>query len=166
MLTYVLTAIFLLLQVYLIFRSRRLAKQVGDVILKGSTIYKKLIPNLLSGLSLAIFFINMLNHMFLGGILIMFVIVTVSTTMSERDYLGEHGLKSKLMFIPREKLIGYELVEVVGKEVRLSLADSPDEVVRFRITAKASSDSLEKILGDYFGPDKSAAPLTTSKEYV
>ncbi|MDF2923433.1 MAG: hypothetical protein K0R57_2347 [Paenibacillaceae bacterium] len=103
------------------------------------------------GISSAVLITAMFSGQHIVQVLIMFLVLSAAGIYMEQDCLGETGLKAKWLFIPKESIMGYEMVEGSVNEVILILSGKP-QTVRFKVSRKSSSDSLEDILSEYFSP--------------
>jgi hypothetical protein len=79
-------------------------------------------------------------------------VVLIAAIISIRlDYLGEHGLKVNFKYIPREQIMGYQLVEGRRDEVDFILSGRMS-CVRMQVFKRNSSQSLDELLEQYFTP--------------
>ncbi|KRE60575.1 hypothetical protein ASL11_24430 [Paenibacillus sp. Soil750] len=143
MISYVIVLIYVLYMVFKSYRSSKAKKQIGTVTLAGYSDYKKI-------------FITLLNLFFLPFIVtlksngkygVLFLLILLSAVL-DRMYVGDKGIKVHDVFIPKEDILHYYMVEASVNQFEIFIRGRID-VVRITVNKRKVERPLEEILAEW-----------------
>ncbi|AJS59343.1 hypothetical protein [Paenibacillus sp. IHBB 10380] len=122
-LPYIVLIVTVILSLFIVYKSYISKKKAGDILFKGNAKFKKGLVWTTTGLCLVYFFLEV--GWFRYVILLFIALLPVLT---DKFYVGKHGIKIGLIFIPKEDVSHYSQVED-SNEIHMYVKGIDDKLV-------------------------------------